>query len=134
MTWLRLAVVLFLTVLISHSYYRQPHVETKFRPDNPRGRKTTIILPWLLPIWFVMVLFNGYTLRDQASQTAFWSSFFPIIITISLYFGLVVISLPWLRQHFSARAVSTLWLLPNILYISLQLTPFWKPSFYSGGC
>lgn len=73
-------------------------------------------LPMVLMILFLFPLFiYGF------SHTIFYgfSSFFGIFIHISLYYALLMCALPFLRKHFTARTCAALWMLPNILYLTL---------------
>lgn len=50
-----------------------------------------------------------------------------LLITISLYYSLLILLMPWLRRVFRPKACASFWVLPNVLYISsyaqFQLTP-----------
>ena len=45
---------------------------------------------------------------------------FDIFLHICLYYIVLIIALPFLRNHISARACAMLWLLPNYLYLTQQ--------------
>ena len=44
---------------------------------------------------------------------------FPIFLSISLYYALLLPALPLLRRRISARTCAALWLLPNYLYYTV---------------
>ena len=73
----------------------------------------------LLPLFIVVCvgLALAYYGGKAAAQMAM-SLCFGIFLHISLYYALLMIILPTLRRHFSARACATLWMLPNYLYIT----------------
>ncbi len=73
-------------------------------------------LPAVLLVLFLISLFM-YGFSSTISRG--FSSFLGIFIHISLYYALLMCVLPFLRKHFTARACATLWMLPNILYLTL---------------
>lgn len=72
-------------------------------------------LPLFLLIYVVMVLI---ALSDKA-QNRLLSMFFSVFLTLSVYYIVLAPLIPWLRRHISAWACAALWLLPNLLYITM---------------
>lgn len=72
-------------------------------------------LPLFLLIYAVAVLF---VLSDTA-QNRLLSMFFSVFLTLSVYYIVLAPLIPWLRRHISAWACAALWLLPNLLYITM---------------
>ena len=72
-------------------------------------------LPLFLLIYAVAVLI---ALRDTA-QNMLLSMFFYVFLTLSVYYIVLAPLIPRLRRHISAWACAALWLLPNLLYITM---------------
>ena len=75
----------------------------------------------LLPLFFVAITIMGacfFGISGAVRLTL--SSFFGIFLSICLYYPILLLILPILRKHISARACAMLWLLPNYLYILVQ--------------
>ena len=75
----------------------------------------------LLPLFFVSITIMGacfFGISGAVRLTL--SSFFGIFLSICLYYPILLLLLPILRKHISARACAMLWLLPNYLYILVQ--------------
>lgn len=73
-------------------------------------------LPLFLLIYAVAVLI---ALSDTA-QNRLLSMFFSVFLTLSAYYIVLAPLIPWLRRHISAWACAALWLLPNLLYITIS--------------
>ena len=72
-------------------------------------------LPLFLLIYAVAVLI---ALSDTA-QNMLLSMFFSVFLTLSVYYIVLAPLIPWLRRHISAWSCAALWLLPNLLYITM---------------
>lgn len=72
-------------------------------------------LPLFLLIYASAVLI---ALRDTA-QNMLLSMFFYVFLTLSVYYIVLAPLIPRLRRHISAWACAALWLLPNLLYITM---------------
>ena len=75
----------------------------------------------LLPLFLLTILILGtweYGFGGAARMTL--SMCFSIFLHISLYYLILILVLPFLRRHFSARACAMLWLVPNYLYLIQQ--------------
>lgn len=75
----------------------------------------------LLPMCLLVLLLldTVYYGVNQAARLTL-AAFFGIFLHISAYYLVLILLLPVLRKHMSARACSMLWMLPNYLYITLQ--------------
>ena len=75
----------------------------------------------LLPMFLFGITIVGaffYGIQGAARMTL--SSYFGIFLSICLYYPVLLLILPVLRKHISARTCAMLWLLPNYLYILTQ--------------
>ena len=79
---------------------------------------TPIIEPYTLPLcitvfFVVSVFFTGgaYTVENMMS------AFFPIFFHIGIYYAILLLIMPCLRNLFSTEITSLLWIIPNYLYI-----------------
>ncbi len=118
----RLFVGLFLSALVAWSYRRSRRCE-RGAPvsmaflDAPAGHKYTYVyfdplaLPIVLGIYLLLILLMG--LGNFGIVAGF---FLGAILTISIYFGLLLLLLPLLRRFFSSHACAVLWLLPTFLF------------------
>ena len=105
--FIRFPIFALFAVIVGYSVLSRDPAKT-----NQRGFYSTA-----LPLYFLLtavVLFAG----SQKDPThLFMDMFFPVLLHICLYDLLLLLFLPWLRRHFSAKACSALWLLPGILYL-----------------
>lgn len=75
------------------------------------------VFPAVLLALVAMTLIISGT-HEAARMTL--SMCFGIFLHISLYYTILILMLPLLRRHISARACAVLWMLPNYLYYTLQ--------------
>ena len=105
--FIRFPIFALFAVIVGYSVLSRDPAKT-----NQRGFYSTA-----LPLYFLLtavVLFAG----SQKDPThLFMDMYFPVLLHICLYDLLLLLFLPWLRRHFSAKACSALWLLPGILYL-----------------
>jgi hypothetical protein len=47
------------------------------------------------------------------------TSFFDVFLLLLLYFAILISLLPFLRKTFDPRICATLWMVPNLLYITM---------------
>lgn len=84
-------------------------------------RYTPYIGTALLPLFFLMLLIGGILILGlEKTALMLLSAFFCVFLSILLYYPILLLALPVLRRHISARACATLWLIPNYLYIMTQ--------------
>lgn len=75
----------------------------------------------LLPTFILALILLGLKLYGTApTMKMALTMCFDIFLHISLYYVVLIMLLPFLRNHISARACAMLWLLPNYLYITQQ--------------
>lgn len=105
--FLRFPIFALFAVVVGYSVLSRDPAKT-----NQRGFFSTT-----LPLYFLLtavILFAG----SQKDPTyLFMDMYFPVLLHICLYDLLLLLFLPWLRRHFSAKACSALWLLPGALYL-----------------
>lgn len=72
----------------------------------------------LLPNYLLMLLIAGIVIFGFGEGAALiLEACFEIFLAICLYYPVLLLMLPLLRRHISARTCAMLWLLPNYLYI-----------------
>ena len=75
----------------------------------------------LLPMFLVSItILAAYFYGIQGAVRMTLSTCFGIFLSICLYYPVLLLILPLLRKHISARSCAMLWLLPNYLYIVTQ--------------
>ena len=75
----------------------------------------------LLPAFILALVLLGLKFYGTApTMKMALTMCFDIFLHISLYYVVLIMVLPFLRKHISARACAMLWLLPNYLYITQQ--------------
>lgn len=76
---------------------------------------------YLLPS--ILLILAGCSLIKYGFQNTIRTTLnmcFGIFLHISLYYCVLVLLLPFLRRHITARACALLWMIPNYLYFTLQ--------------
>lgn len=102
-----------------HSSWRYEHGARSYTiyMGAPAGHKLTYVLidPLILPAMYgsfvVLIL-----LIDPTGGGIILAVFLSVVLSISIYFTLLLLLLPLLRKLFSPRACATLWLLPVFLF------------------
>lgn len=118
----RLFVGLFLSALVAWGYRRSRRYEEGAPAsiaygDAPAGHKYTYVylnplyLPIALGVYLLLILVLG--LCNLWGMTVI---FLGAVLTINIYFILLLLLLPLLRHFFSSRACAVLWLLPTFLF------------------
>ena len=90
---------------------------TEFEIQRYRPYISGALLPMFLAAITILASFF-YGIPGAARLTL--STSFEIFLTICLYYPVLLLIMPLLRKHISARACAMLWLLPNYLYILAQ--------------
>ena len=90
---------------------------TEFEIQRYRPYISGALLPMFLAAITILASFF-YGIPGAARLTL--STSFEIFLTICLYYPVLLLIMPFLRKHISARACAMLWLLPNYLYILAQ--------------
>ena len=118
----RLFVGLFLSLVVAWAYRRSRRCE-RGAPvsmaflDAPAGHKYIYVyfdpltLPIALGVYLLLILLMG-----PGNFELLAGLFLGAILTISIYFGLLLLLLPLLRRFFSSHACAVLWLLPTFLF------------------
>ncbi len=117
----KLFIGLIIAVAVGWVFHNRCRDEDDLRACNLKpGHKTVLVDPLLLPLCLVVLLAiflfrNGFaftgTLMARLCAILF--------LYISIYFAFLLCLLPLLRRFVSARACATLWLLPNLLYMTI---------------
>lgn len=99
-------------------FYRQGRAEDPLAAPSKRAQQTALLEPFTLPacivIWFAVALLFWRTRQGSMFLVV---QLVLCFLYISVYYALLLCTLPLLRRLFSARACATLWLLPNFLYL-----------------
>lgn len=107
---------LIIAIAVSWAFYKRCQYEFS-------GHVTALVEPLLLPIYLLAVFAIAFFTNGYASTGTFiLSSYAMLFLYISVYFTLLLCVLPLLRRFISARACATLWLLPNLLYLTIFIS------------
>lgn len=123
--FLSLILAVLISVMISISAAGE---QEKRGADGTMYRKFRPYINGLtLPIW-ITTFFLMNLLFDGWQKTSMWLLGFvvQIVVVMTLYYGLMLLLLPVLRKHISARVCSTLWLVPTIMGLALAQRVFWN--------
>ena len=82
----------------------------------------SILLPMYILIW---VIFSVIYLGILGAAKLTLTMFFGIFLHISVYYFVLILILPFFRKHISARTCAMLWVIPNYLYLTIQLSKPW---------
>ena len=125
---LRILAALFIGGCVSFAFHQTWKYEKEvarygFALEKHRGRETVVwISPLYLPMFFIIVFVILFVLRDDVVAVSFLKEYvLELIVTLLLYYSVLLLILPLLRRMFSARACAVLWLLPVFLYWMRQL-------------
>lgn len=117
-----LILALFAGCCTAWAYFKRGEQETStVREKNIRS--TALIDPLVLPaylLFFSAILFLFF--RDsQPIINRLTGLFLELLLVINIYYILLLCLLPLLRRWFSPRACAVLWVLPNFLYLLVNL-------------
>lgn len=102
-------------------YFRYDGETGSERAKDNGQRYSPVIHGSLLP-FFILTLcvlgFFSFGARSTAKMAL--SMCFDIFLHISVYYMLLILVLPLIRKHISARSCAMLWLIPNYLYLVEQ--------------
>ena len=123
MIWLRIIWGAVLAALLGYSFRRAWRLEhgTPDHSDHPfiqnRGTETYVLFPPTALFWILLIFFVMYavSLGFDAGAVRFTALLADIMLTLSIYFLLLLVLLPFLRTRISARACAVLWLVPAFL-------------------
>lgn len=109
----------FLAALIGFSFHRSWKIEHG-RGESLMGNRNEAIV-WTTPLVFPFLIFAFLIIDIVLDGMAEGLSNFiklglDIFLTMSIYFVILLVLLPLLRRHFSARACATLWMFPVALF------------------
>ena len=99
------------------------------RDEDPekKNRFGPVILPYyfliIFSLWLILPMFGWPGVRFTQVLWLYLSCF----LQIGIYYTLLLLLLPVLRRYISALGISTLWLLPNMLYLSTYLLDDMEP-------
>lgn len=118
----------FSTLLHFYDRYAQNTRTERYIPD----RITYLTEPLLLPeIWLTVLVINMILYRDAGVLHALASITVRIVVTTALWFGLLVLLAPKLPHIISARGRAALWILPNQLYIMINVSMIFVADYSS---
>lgn len=92
-----------------------------YSEEHPERRYNPIFLPFLLPLFFVMLFATALFLEPRfLTGQNLVSILVPVFIQLCIYYAVLLLCLPLLRKHMAAKSIAALWLVPNYLYIASQ--------------
>ena len=83
------------------------------------GRKVYASFSYYGALPFVLLILGAMSrlmLGDEADPRLF-TSLFSVAVSLTVYYVLLALLMPWLRRRISSWACGALWLVPNVLYI-----------------
>lgn len=83
------------------------------------GRKVYASFSYYGALPFVLLILGAISrlmLGDEADPMLF-TSLFSVAVSLTVYYVLLALLMPWLRRRISSWACGALWLVPNVLYI-----------------
>lgn len=123
MSVLKLFTGLVIAMAAGWGFYQRSRDEGRSEmPKRKPGRKTAFVEPLLLP-FCLAALFIMAIITNGVSYTGAMMARLCVILFlyISIYYAGLLCLLPVLRRYISARACATLWLLPNLLYLTIYI-------------
>jgi len=119
MSFYRIAMILLIVFCVGLSFHRTwKHEQQVARlgvvVDKMPGRETVVwISPLYLPVLYLLIFILLLALDCLEALLPYVAE---LLVTLTLYFTLLLLLLPVLRRIISARACATLWVLPVFLY------------------
>ncbi len=99
------------------------NMERNLKTENiKKGHKTFLVEPLMLPIFFITALITLLVIDSDLHISTVLANWGLLFLYISIYYALLLLLLPLLRQVIRAWACATLWLIPNFLYITSYIT------------
>ena len=83
------------------------------------GRRVYASFSYYGALPFVLLILGAMSrlmLGDEADPMLF-TSLFSVAVSLTVYYVLLALLMPWLRRRISSWACGALWLVPNVLYI-----------------
>lgn len=118
----------FMGVMLAASFRASWNVENGLQKRAPSRTDTGI---WVDPIVFIImlvftqVLYLGVNGKKNGYIYIF-STLVDIFLFISIYFTLLLVFLPLLRRHYTARTCATLWLIPVFLFYQPNINAYFQ--------
>ena len=115
---MRIFWALFLAVMVAAAFRVSWKLENGKKTMENSRTDTTV---WIDPVIFVVLLIMHLSLvlisyvRSKGFTYAL-SALIDIFLFVSIYFTLLLLLLPVLRKHYTARTCATLWLIPVFLF------------------
>lgn len=115
---LRIFWALFLAVMVAAAFRVSWKLENGQKKTDDVRTNTTV---WIDPVIFVILLVLQLilVLVCYVNSTGFTQAFgllIDIFLFVSIYFTMLLLLLPVLRRHYTARTCATLWLIPVFLF------------------
>jgi len=116
----RVFLALALSVALAFDMHRMDGRQQKaILSDKPLPRYRAIIAPYLYPLFLGLVALSSlFILGPRETLKRSFCLCFDVLVLLMLYVPLLLLILPTLRRHISARACALLWLIPNFLYMA----------------
>ena len=94
-------------------------IQLGLRGREKDGRKVYASFSYYGALPFVLLILGAISrlmLGDEADPMLF-TSLFSVAVSLTVYYVLLALLMPWLRRRISSWACGALWLVPNVLYI-----------------
>lgn len=90
-----------------------------------KDTSTSVVFGALLfPLYFALLFaFALWQSGWRAAVSGLFHAAAGMLLTMSLYYTVLLLLMPALRRHFCARACATAWLLPTYLYYTIAIMP-----------
>lgn len=113
----RIITFLILSLVIVLSFFYTLKGESDRRNSDDQPKYKPFIQGYMLPV-YILILFAFVSLSRGGRSTVQWmiSIFLGVFISISIYYVLLMVALPFMRKYINARTCAMMWLLPNYLY------------------
>ena len=94
-------------------------IQLGLRGREKDGRRVYASFSYYGALPFVLLILGAMSrlmLGDEADPMLF-TSLFSVAVSLTVYYVLLALLMPWLRRRISSWACGALWLVPNVLYI-----------------
>ena len=94
-------------------------IQLGLRGREKDGRRVYASFSYYGALPFVLLILGAISrlmLGDEADPMLF-TSLFSVAVSLTVYYVLLALLMPWLRRRISSWACGALWLVPNVLYI-----------------
>ncbi len=118
-----LSIGIIVAVMIHTQHKKEKNGEV---PEEGTSQYAALVSPYLLPFYiFLIVILWPITYAMYDSATDFILELFSIFSHISLYYAVILLLMPVIREKISARVCAVLWTLPTLAYMLLRFEEYY---------